>query len=65
MPVALVDSYKPFGLNSLRKVRTQVHFLAPIYYEEYAGMKTSEIAELVKSRIASVMDRQIRLKKRA
>ena len=65
VPLALVDSYNPFGLNSLRKVRTQVHFLAPIYYEEYAGMKTSEIAELVKSRIASVMDRQIRLKKRA
>lgn len=51
VPVALIDSYKPFGINSLRRVRTQVHFLAPITYEEYGGMKTSEIAELVKSRI--------------
>lgn len=58
VPVALVDSYKPFGLNSLRKVRTQVHFLAPIYYEEYAGMKTAEIAQLVKSRISAVVEGQ-------
>jgi len=59
VPVALIDSYKPFGVNSLRKVRTQVHFLAPIFYEEYAGMTTREIAELVKSRIAAVIERQM------
>lgn len=62
VPVALIDSYKPFGLNSLRKVKTQVHFLAPIFYEEYAGMKTVEIAELVKSRIAEAVDAQVKRK---
>lgn len=56
VPVALIDSYKPFGINSLRRVKTHVYFLAPIYYEEYAAMKTSEIAELVKSRIAEVVE---------
>ena len=29
----------------------QVHILKPIYYEEYAGKKTTEIAQMVKSRI--------------
>lgn len=59
VPVAIIDSYRPFGENSLRRVKTQVHFLAPIYYEEYGGMKTVEIAEMVKERIAAVIDRQL------
>ena len=32
VPVALIDSYKPFGVNSLKSVTTQVHFLEPLYY---------------------------------
>jgi 1-acyl-sn-glycerol-3-phosphate acyltransferase len=59
VPVAIIDSYKPFGVNSLRKVKTQVHFLAPIFYEEYGKMTTAEIAEMVKGRISSTIDRQL------
>lgn len=58
VPVAIIDSYKPFSVNSLRKVRTQVHFLKPIYAEEYKGMRTAEIAELVKARIAAVIEEE-------
>ena len=53
MPVALIDSYKPFELNSLKPVTTQVHFLEPIYYEEYKELTTKEIAELTKSKIVA------------
>ena len=53
VPVALIDSYKPFELNSLKPVTTQVHFLEPIYYEEYKEMTTKEIAELTKSKIVT------------
>lgn len=56
VPVALVDSYKPFELWSLRRVETQVHFLKAIPYEEYKGMNTVEIADLVKGRIANRLD---------
>lgn len=56
VPVAIIDSYKPFGMNSLRRVKTQVHFLEPILYEEYQEMTTSQIAELVKERIAAEID---------
>lgn len=59
VPVAIIDSYKPFGTNSLRKVKTQVHFLAPIFYEEYGQMNTMEIARMVKDRISSVIDMQL------
>ena len=51
VPVVLIDSYK--GLDSwyLWRVKTQVHFLPPIPYEEYKDMKSGQIAELVKGRI--------------
>ncbi len=57
VPVALVDSYKPFGLNSLRKVHTKVIYLPPITYEEYSHLKMSEICELVKQKIQEEIDR--------
>lgn len=59
VPVAIIDSYKPFGINSLRKVTTQVHFLPPIFFEEYAGMTTSQIAELVKERISEEIEARL------
>lgn len=64
VPVAIIDSYKPFGMNSLRKVKTQVHFLAPIFFEEYNGMTTPQIADMVKERIVTVIDGQLNLKGR-
>lgn len=51
VPVALIDSFKPFDTNTIKPVCVQVHFLDPIYYEEYQGMKTVEIASLVKQKI--------------
>jgi len=57
VPVALIDSYVPFELNSLKPVTTQVHFLAPMYYEEYKEMNTRQIAEEVKRRITETIGR--------
>ena len=37
-------------------VSVQMHYLAPIAYEEYKDLKTVEIAELVKSRIQACID---------
>lgn len=51
VPVALIDSYKPFGMNSLKRVTTQVHFLEPIYYEDYKDMNSREVSELVRRKI--------------
>lgn len=56
VPVALVDSYKVFNSFTLGKVTTQVHFLKPLFYEDYIGKKTTEIAEIVKGRIAEVLE---------
>lgn len=52
VPVALIDSFKVFNSLNIKPVTAQVHFLKPIPYEEYKGMKTVEIAQLVRDRIA-------------
>lgn len=56
VPVVLIDSYKAFEGFRLGIVTTQVHFLPPIYYEEYKDMKTVELAELVRQRIVDKID---------
>ncbi len=56
IPVAIYDSYKPFTINSIRRVTTQVHYLKPIYYEQYSGMSTREISDLVFERINNKID---------
>ena len=51
VPVAMLDSYKAFDTNSIRPVTVQVHFLKPLFYEDYKDMKSTEIAELVRNQI--------------
>lgn len=56
VPVVLVDSYKVFNSWQLAPVTTQVHFLEPVYYDEYKNMKTNQIAVIVKQRIQQKLD---------
>ncbi len=56
IPIALIDSYKAMNGNSLKKVTTQVHYLEPIYYEEYGFMKRKDFANMVRERIQAVID---------
>lgn len=56
VPVVLWDSYKVYNTWQLCPVTTEVHFLPPIPYEEFAGMKTQEIAAMVKARIQEKLD---------
>lgn len=51
VPVALIDSYKAFDTNSIKKLTVQIRYMKPLNYEDYQGMKSTEIAELVSSLI--------------
>ena len=51
VPVALVDCYKVFDQKGSAPLRVQIHYLKPIPYEEFAGLKATEVAALVKARI--------------
>ena len=56
LPVALVDSFKVLDQKGSNTVTVQLHYLEPIPYEEYAGMKPAEVAALVKQRIQAKID---------
>lgn len=58
VPVALIDSYKAFDTNSIEPVTVEIHFLPPLYYNEYKDMKSVEIAKEVKCRIETVIKMQ-------
>ncbi|MBE6596327.1 MAG: 1-acyl-sn-glycerol-3-phosphate acyltransferase [Ruminococcaceae bacterium] len=58
VPVVVIDSYKAFGVNSLKKVKTKVIYMKPIEYSEYEGMKAPELCQHVKKLIAEEIERQ-------
>ena len=53
VPVVLIDSYKVFEEWSLKPVTTQVHYLPAITYEQYKGMSTLEVSDMVHGQIKS------------
>jgi 1-acyl-sn-glycerol-3-phosphate acyltransferase len=60
VPVALIDSYKAFDTNSIQKLNVQIHYLKPLYYENYKNMKSTEIALLVASMIKETIQKHER-----
>ncbi len=51
VPIALVDCFQVLDRKGWDRVSMQIHYLEPIYYEEYANLKPAELAELVRGRI--------------
>ena len=51
VPIALVDNFKVLDQKGSKPVAVQIHYLEPIFYEEYASLKPAELASLVRSRI--------------
>ena len=56
VPVALVDSFKVLDQKGSKPVTVQIHYLKPIYWEEYSSLKTTELAALVKERITQAIE---------
>ncbi len=56
VPMALIDSFKVLDQKGSKPVTVQIHYLPPIQYEEYQGMKAAQLAELVQSRIQACLD---------
>lgn len=57
LPVALIDSFKVLDQKGCKPVAVQIHYLEPIYYEEYKDMNTLELAALVRSRIEAAIEK--------
>ena len=56
VPVALIDTYKPFDIGDIKPVTVTIKYLPPIPYEEYCSLKTTELAALVKEKIQDAID---------
>lgn len=56
VPVALVNSFKVLDQKGSKPVAVQIHYLKPICWEEYKDLKTTELAALVKERIAQAIE---------
>lgn len=61
IPVALIDSFKPFDISSIKKETVKVCFLKPIMPQEYKGMKTVQIAERVEQSIKEMIAEYINI----
>lgn len=59
IPVALINSFRPFDINSLRHESVEVHYMEPIMPDQYMGMKTAEIAHLVHDRIQEEINKNV------
>jgi 1-acyl-sn-glycerol-3-phosphate acyltransferase len=57
VPIAIIDSFKAFDTNSIAKLTVQIFYLPPLYYEDYQGMKSGEIADLVAERIRTTIEK--------
>lgn len=55
VPVCLYDTHKVFPSRS-KRITVEVHFLPPIYKEEYEGLSRDELAQTVKGRIQARLD---------
>ena len=56
LPVALIDCFKVLDQKGSAPITVQLHYLKPIPYAEYEGMKPAEVAALVKQRIQEKID---------
>lgn len=55
VPVAFIDSFKVLDEKGCKPVKVQIHYLKPIYPEEYKDMNTVELSAMVQARIEEVL----------
>lgn len=56
VPVAFINSFKVLDQKGSDPVTVKMYYLEPISYEEYTSLKTVELADLVKERIARAIE---------
>lgn len=56
VPIAFVDSFKVLDQKGCKPVSVQIHYLKPIFYEEYRDLKTVDLAAMVQDRIRQTIE---------
>jgi 1-acyl-sn-glycerol-3-phosphate acyltransferase len=58
VPVALIDSYKALDDPKAKKVVIKVRYLQPLHHEEYQDLTIQQLADEVRSRISSELEKE-------
>lgn len=56
VPLAFIDSFRVLDQKGSKHLSVQLHYLDPIYYEEYAGMTSVELAGYVQEKIRKAIE---------
>ena len=59
VPFAFIDSFMVLDEDGCAPLKVQLHYLEPIFYDEYKDLKTNEIAALVKARIGEAIQKNL------
>lgn len=59
VPVAQIDCFKPFDVSSIKKQKVEIHFLEPLYPEQYMGLRTIQIADIVHDKIQQKINEKL------
>ena len=57
VPFALRDSFRVLDQKGIKPVRVEIHYLKPIYYDEYKDMTTVELASMVREKIREIVEK--------
>ena len=61
-PTVLYDSWKVYGISSLKIIEPEIHFLKPIKYEYYKDLSRKELADYIKNLMQNKLDELNRIK---
>lgn len=62
VPVAIIDSFKVFESNHIKKTTVYIKYLEPLYYDDYCNLKTSELAFEVETRVKKGIEELLKIK---
>ncbi len=56
VPICLYNTYQVYEVKDTKPVSCEIHYLKPIYFDEYKNLRKKELASLVKERIQAKLD---------
>lgn len=62
-PIVLYDSWKVYGVSSIKLIEPEVHFLKHLKYDDYKDMTRKELADAIKRMMQSKLDELNQIKK--
>ena len=63
VPTAIIDSFIPFDSKSVKRVTCEIHYLKPLYYDDYKDLTSIELAAKVQGMIQDKINEVLEARK--